>query len=150
MDGGGRSCIVERSSEQTPDSQWETGCNLWGSPTMNVRLSLVIGCLFPALVTSARAADRMQFWNLTGETISKLYLAPPGTSQWGPNQCANDPDGAVDSDERLKLKDVAPGRYDVKLTDATGRTCIVRDVTVQGGKAYAFSLSPEDLKECSK
>src|ERR1700759_57157 len=98
---------------------------------MKVRFSLTTGCLFLVLSTAAWAADRMQFWNLTGETISKLYLAPAGTSQWGPNQCTNDPDGAVDSDERLKLTGVTPGHYDVKLTDAKGRTCIVRDVTVQ-------------------
>jgi hypothetical protein len=115
---------------------------------MNVRLSLMANCLLLVLSTTAWAADRMQFWNLTGETISKLYLAAPGTSQWGPNQCANDPDGAVDSDERLKLTGVAPGRYDVKLTDAKGRTCMVRDVTVEAGNAYAFSLSPDDLKDC--
>jgi hypothetical protein len=98
----------------------------------------------------ARAADRMLFWNLTGTTITKLYLAPAGTTKWGADQCANDRDGSVDPDERLRLSGVAAGRYDVKLTDVAGRTCVVKDVSVEAGKAYAFSLSEPDLKDCSK
>jgi hypothetical protein len=117
---------------------------------MNVRSAAILCCLFLLSSATAWSADRMRFWNLTGETISKLYLASPGSSRWGADQCANDPDGTVESDERLPLKDVAAGRYDVKLTDATGRTCVVRDVTLEAGKAYAFSLSPDDLKDCQK
>src|SRR4051812_32365926 len=108
---------------------------------MNVRVSTILPCMSLLCISllwssAAWSVDRMRFWNLTGEKISKLYLAPPGTSQWGPDQCANDPDGSVEADERLNLKGVAAGRYDVKLTDATGRTCVVRDVTLEAGKAY--------------
>ena len=92
----------------------------------------------------------MRFWNLTGSTVAKLYLAPSGSTKWGPDQCANDKDGSVDPDERLKLSGVTAGQYDVKLTEANGRTCIVRDVVLSAGKAYAFSLSESDLKDCSK
>jgi len=28
--------------------------------------------------------------------------------------------------------------------------CVVKDVPVEAGKAYAFSLSEADLKDCSK
>src|SRR5712691_10680757 len=62
-----------------------------------------------------------RFWNLTRYTISELYLAPAGTTNWGPNQCKNDKDGTVDPDERLPITGVPPGRYDVKLVDASGR-----------------------------
>ncbi len=92
----------------------------------------------------------MQFWNLTGTKITKLYLAPAGTMNWGPDQCANDPDGSVDPDERLKLAGLTAGHYGIKLTDANGRTCFGRDVTVQTRQAYAFSLSEAYLKNCSK
>ena len=87
---------------------------------------------------TARSADRMKFWNLTGTTIAQLYLAPVGTTQWGPNQCANDPDGTVTSDERLDLKGLSAGHYDVKVTDANGRTCIVKDVAAPGRKTLCF------------
>ncbi len=103
-----------------------------------------------ALAAAAPAAERMRFWNTTSFTIAELYLAPAGTTQWGPNQCANDPDGAVDADERLTLKDVAPGRYDVKLADKHGRVCLVKNVEVRSGKPYAFAIGESDLTDCSK
>ena len=114
------------------------------------RLPLIMLLLSFVVPTGAWSADRMQFWNLTGTTITKLYLAPTGTTNWGPDQCANDKDGSVDNDERLKLTGLAAGRYDVKLTDAHGRTCVVKGVTLQTGAAYAFSLSESELQDCSK
>lgn len=35
----------------------------------------------------------------------------------GTYQCENDPDKSVDSDERLTITGVEPGRYDIKLQD---------------------------------
>lgn len=102
------------------------------------------------LGATAVGAERLRFWNLTAVTISKLYLAPAGTDQWGPDQCRNDPDGAVDPDERLTLSGIEPGRYDVKLTDKGGRTCIVRNVEVKGGRPYAFSIGEGDIKDCGR
>jgi hypothetical protein len=106
--------------------------------------------LLLAVSSAATAAERLRFWNLTGSTIKELHLAPTGTTDWGPDQCKNDPDGAVDADERLTLKDVVPGHYDVKVVDKQGRNCVVRNVEVQAGKPYAFSLSEKDLTDCSR
>ena len=115
---------------------------------MQSLIALVFSLL--ALSIAATAAERLRFWNLTGSTIKELHLAPTGTTEWGPDQCANDPDGAVDIDERLTLKDVVPGRYDVKLLDKKGRMCVVRNVEVLAGKPYAFSISEKDLTDCSE
>ncbi len=98
--------------------------------------------------TPCLAAGPLRFWNLTSVTITRLQLAPAGTQAWGANQTANDPDGAVDADERLKLSGVQPGRYDVRLTDKSGRTCLVRNVNVAADGAYAFSISDQDLRDC--
>jgi len=103
-----------------------------------------------AVSSTAFGAAPLRFWNLTSVTISKLYLAPPGTNNWGPDQCQNDPDGSVDPDERLMLKGIEPGRYDVKVTDKAGRSCIVPDVEIKGGKPYAFSIEERDLKNCDR
>jgi hypothetical protein len=116
---------------------------------MSRYITFILLLLF-TVPTDAWSADRMQFWNLTGTKITKLYLAPTGTTKWGPNQCANDADGSVDPDERLRLTGLTAGHYDVKLAEASGRTCIVKDVTLQTGTAYAFSISEADLKDCSK
>lgn len=97
---------------------------------------------------SALAAEPMRFWNLTGETVSSLMLAPAGSDAYGPNQCANDRDGTVDNDERLLLTGVEPGRYDVRLGFKRGRMCTVRGVQLKGTGKYAFSLEAGDLKDC--
>ena len=88
----------------------------------------------------------IRFWNLTKNSISEFYLAPAGTSHWGPNQCQNDKDGRVDFDERLAIRDVPGGVYDAKFTDTTGRTCTVQNIEVKPGAI--FSIQEKELKSC--
>ena len=109
---------------------------------------LVMGVCAAGLLTQAQAEERLAFWNLTTGTITQLVMAPAGSPNFGDNQCANDKDGAVEHDERLRLTGVTPGRYDVKLTTKKGRMCLVRDVEVKSGGKYAFSLADSDLTEC--
>ena len=89
-----------------------------------------------------------RFWNLTLGRISEFYLAPPGTTNWGPNQAKNDKDGVVDPDERLRITGVKSGSYDVRFTDLDGRTCTVHGVKVEVGQI--FSIDEKDLTGCSK
>jgi hypothetical protein len=101
-------------------------------------------------VSAAQAADTgvTRFWNLTGETITHLSLAPAGTANWGPDQCRNDPDGTVDFDERLRITGISSGRFDVRFADKTGRNCIVKDVDVKAGAV--FSIGKEALDHCAQ
>jgi len=112
-------------------------------------VAVLAGVALVASIGESSAADRMRFWNLTTVTIQELYMAPAGTTSWGPNQCKNDRDGTVDADERLTITGITPGRYDVKLKDKKGRVCTVRNVEVVGGKPYAFSIADKDLTNCS-
>ena len=96
----------------------------------------------------AAGAEPLRFWNLTNGTVTSLTLAPPGTDQFGSNQCANDRDGEVDHNERLTLTGIQPGKYDVRLGFKRGRTCVVRGVELRGEGRYAFSLEPSDLTDC--
>jgi hypothetical protein len=105
---------------------------------------------FAAGLGTVSAAERLRFWNLTTATISELYLAPVGTTDWSANQCLNDRDGAVDSDERLAITGIVPGTYDVKLVDKKGRVCRLADVKVEAGRPYAFSISDRDLTNCTQ
>ena len=100
------------------------------------------------LAAPALGAEPLRFWNLTGETISSLTLALAGTERFGPNQCANDRDGTVDNDERLRLTGVEPGRYDVRVGFKNGRMCTVPGVQLRGEGKYAFSLEPAELRDC--
>jgi hypothetical protein len=101
------------------------------------------------LATGAAAQDRPpRFWNLTRNTIAEFYLAPAGTAKWSDNQCKNDRDGTVDSDERLRITGIGPGTYDAKLKDVTGRSCLVRNIKVEAGEV--FTIEERDLTSCDR
>ena len=112
------------------------------------RIVLIIVALTLMAGDAAGQSRPTRFWNLTRNTISEFYLAPSGTSNWGPNQCKNDKDGTVDHDERLRITNVPSGTYDAKFTDATGRVCTVRDVKIETGAI--FTIEEKDLKSCDR
>ena len=99
-----------------------------------------------AIMSSADAASRTRFWNLTTGTIKEFRLSPEGSTSFGKNQCENDPDKSVDHDERLDVTGVASGRYDAKIVYSSGKACMARGVEVKEGKV--FSLDDHDLADC--
>jgi len=108
--------------------------------------SLILG--FCAANAAVAAEKPTRVWNLTSQTITNLQLAPAGTTTFGENQCLNDKDKSVEHDERLKVTNVAPGSYDVKVGYEDGKTCLVKGVTVEAGKV--FSIEDKDLTDCKK
>ena len=105
--------------------------------------------LLLVLATTAHAAERrgMRFWNLTAYTLTSLRFSAPGQNAWGMNQCENDNDKTVDHDERVRITGLAPGRYDVKLADKTGRVCVVKNVEAKDG---IFAIEEKQLTDCEK
>jgi hypothetical protein len=101
------------------------------------------------MMSAAHAAERrgMRFWNLTLHTLTSLQFSAPGRNAWGPNQCENDNDKTVDHDERLRITGLAPGRYDAKLIDKMGRTCVVRNVDVKDG---VFAIEEKQMTDCER
>ena len=109
----------------------------------------IVGIALALMNSGAHAQDKLiRFWNLTVYTITALQISPAGMDQWGINQCKNDRDGTVDHDERLRITDVKPGRYDVKIADKIGRACIVRNIDVKEGAV--FTIEEKQLTECGK
>ena len=96
----------------------------------------------------ALAKDKpTRFWNLTENTITELYFARAGTSVWSTNQCLNDKDKTVETDETVDLSAVPPGRYDIRFKDERGRACLVKNVAV---KAHdAVSVREKELTDCT-
>jgi len=117
---------------------------------MRLPASIMLGLALAFMGYTASAQDRkgIRFWNLTLYTITAFQLSPAGADKWGPDQCRNDRDGTVDHDERLRITGVEPGRYDVKLADKIGRTCIVRNVEVKDGAVFA--IEEKQLTDCSR
>ena len=112
-------------------------------------LAVAVAALFsnPNLAADGKGKG-IRFWNLTSSTVTSLQLSRAGQNAWGADQCANDPDGAVDHDERLRITGISPGRYDVKLANKAGRTCIVRNLDIK--ENGIFSIEDKDLTECGK
>lgn len=120
-----------------------------------MRLATIAGIMLIAFTTGAFADDdkaeknaKMKFWNLTGEDLVDLYMAPAGTDKFGPNQTANDDNNVAEKDERLPLTGVGAGTYDVKIKDKAGRTCVVKNVEVRDTGPYSFSLEADQLTDC--
>jgi hypothetical protein len=102
-----------------------------------------------AAATSSFAADKPpQFWNLTASTVTKLEISKGGANAFQSNQTVNDPDGAVEHDERLKITGVESGVYDIRLTFKDGRICFARNVNILLGKP--FSIEDKNYADCSK
>ena len=113
-----------------------------------MKRAIPLGVLAILLAEPAMAKDT-RFWNLTSSTVKSLELAPAGTSAFGPNQTTNDPDGAVDHDERLKINGrEATGAYDARLKLADGRQCMAKGVQIEAGKVFA--IEEKDLVGCSR
>ena len=100
------------------------------------------------LVAQPAVAKDTSFWNLTSSTVKSLELALAGTSAFGSNQCANDPDGDVDHDERLKVTGVKSGAYDARLKLADGRVCMAKGVPIEAGKV--FTIEEKELVGCAR
>ncbi len=110
-------------------------------------LKIVVAIAALALAEPAMAKDT-RFWNLTTSTVTSLELAPVATNAFGPNQCLNDPDKAVDHDERVKVTGVVSGAYVARVKFADGRSCLARNVEIEVGKAFA--IEDKDLTDCGK
>ena len=110
----------------------------------------IIAVALVLMVSSAQAQSKrsgMRFWNLTLYTLTSLQFSPIGQDKWGPNQCLNDDDKTVDHNERLRITGLTAGRYDAKLTDKIGRTCVAKDVEVKDG---VFSIEEKQLTGCEQ
>ena len=90
----------------------------------------------------------VRLWNLTAATISSFQLSPAGKNVWGANQTLNDKDKEVDHDERLRITNVEPGRYDARVGYRDSRQCFVRDIEIRADAV--FSIADKDLKDCNK
>jgi hypothetical protein len=112
--------------------------------------TLITIAVFLLAATSQLVAQGkgIRFWNLTTATISSFQLSPVGKDTWGANQTLNDKDKEVDHDERLRITNVEPGRYDAKIGYRDSKQCFVRDVEIKSDAV--FSIADKDLKDCNK
>jgi hypothetical protein len=109
---------------------------------------LAIGIGFAGASPASAQGKGIRFWNLTAKTIAHFSLSPAGKGAYGANQCANDRDGTVDHDERLRITGTAPGRYDAKIGYVDGRICFARGLTLADNEV--FSIEDSQLTGCNR
>ena len=109
---------------------------------------MLIALAASATSVAAQQQKPIRFWNLTLYTVTRLELSPAGKDAWGPDQCANDRDGTVDHDERLRITGIAPGRYDARLADKIGRVCVIRNIDIKDGAV--FTIEEKQLTDCGR
>lgn len=108
-------------------------------------LGPIVLCSLPRL--AGAAADRFfGFNNTTATNFTGVFLAPEGTAEWSPNEALNDKDKRWDAGERLVITAISRGRYDLKVVDGAGRTCIKHGVDLT--KDTTFDVRDEDLAVC--
>lgn len=77
----------------------------------------------------AAGAEKFFVYNLTAVTdLGGVFLAPAGTTDWGPNQALNDKDHQVEPTERLSIKGIGHGMFDVRAVATSGHACIKKGV----------------------
>lgn len=122
--------------------------------TMNRRLAALFSAVALAASLAAggcfAAADDapkpIKVWNLTASAIVDFRLAPGGSSKYGRNFALDDKDKAIDVDERLTLRDVAPGTYDARVKLRNGRGCRVTGLKLEAGEIT--SIEEKQLEGC--
>ncbi len=111
-------------------------------------LNFATAIILVAMASAMAEEKPTRFWNLTAWTITDFKLAPAGTEKFGPNQCQNDKDAAVDADERLKITGVPTGQYDARIVFRNGRVCRAKNLSIVEGQI--FDIGDKDLVDCSK
>jgi len=108
---------------------------------------LIMLCSLPR--PGAAAADRFFGFNDTTATeFTGVFVAPEGTGQWGPNEALNDKDKSWGSGERLPIKAASRTRYDLKIVDRAGHTCVKHGLDLT--KDTTFDIRDEDLAICKQ
>ena len=98
-------------------------------------------------LTQCLAADRFFGFNNTTSTVfTEVYLAPHGTTRWGPNEALNDKDKTWEPGERLLIKAASRAEFDLRVVDRAGRICVKHNIDLT--KDSTFEVRDVDLQDC--
>ena len=107
-------------------------------------LAAALGAATAAHAADAPRAERFFVYNLTtASDLNGIYLAPAGTTDWGTNQALNDKDGQVEPTERLPVKGIAHGLFDVRAVTTKGHECVKKSVDLT--RETTFDIRDADM-----
>ena len=108
-----------------------------------VLLAFLCGIATPGVFAAERFSG---FNNTTSTAFTGVYLAPRGATDWGPNQALNDKDKIWDFGERLTIRSMSRGIFDLKLIDRSGRICVKHGIDLT--RDTTFDIRDDDLRDC--
>ena len=115
--------------------------------TVRVIAGLCAGMLLVPAVPAAAA--ELEIVNASGTAILHLQVAPVGTGKgkWGPDRLA-DQGGPLAPGARHVVRDLRPGAYDLRLSDAEDRDCEIYRRPIDG--TTRLELTDAMLEDCSQ
>jgi hypothetical protein len=99
--------------------------------------------LFSVLVISVPqtwAADyEFEIVNSSNQIIDHLQFAPTATSNWGGDQLGEDEEDALEPGAWIKVRDLQPGTYDIRIVHADETSCVIRHVVLEPDKTVTIT-----------
>ncbi len=114
---------------------------------MRRSLVLVIILLAGSVELKAQGKEHSVLESDSRNSQQFFGFSPATKDAWGPNLTLNDKDKEVDHDERLRITDQDPGRYDAKIGYPNGRVCFARGIDIKADAV--FTVEDKDLKDCT-
>jgi hypothetical protein len=115
--------------------------------TVRVIAGLCAGLLL-VLAVPAPAAE-LEIFNASGTAILHLQVAPVGTGKgkWGPDRLADQGSPIAPGSSHV-VRDLRPGAYDLRLSDAEDRDCEIYRRPING--TTRLELTDAMLADCSQ
>ena len=95
---------------------------------------------------TAMASDTsMQIVNKSQWDIHHLYVAKHSSDQWGPDQLGK---VVLKTGEDFTLTNVPCGKYDIKVVDEDGDSCVIENQKLCGEDGSILAINDEELLNC--
>ncbi|MFO1237931.1 MAG: hypothetical protein U1F24_13145 [Alphaproteobacteria bacterium] len=89
------------------------------------RLAMILAIAAAALAPAFAQAGKLSLRNDSGIAIVHVYVSPIDVDRFGPDLLRG---GQIAPGDSFVLADLANGLYDMKLVDARGAECLLKDV----------------------
>jgi hypothetical protein len=100
-----------------------------------------------AYATAAASADHeFAIVNSSKQIIYHLYFAPIGTGRFGHDQLGEDEEDALEPGAWIKVRDLQPGAYDLKVGHADESSCVIHRVVLEFDKT--LTVTNQLLESC--
>lgn len=89
------------------------------------RLLLTIALAAAATAPALGQAAKLSVVNQTGSNIAQIHISPIDVNRFGPDLLKG---GGLGNGKSMALTDLPSGLYDMKVVDAKGGECLLKDV----------------------